>query len=196
MLLFFWAAKNWFLTTISCSWNVWVGSTVRGLQKLQTQGIWGVFPLLIVVGLCLIPYESHRYSKFNVNSLPLSYTRYQHLGYLLNHNLLTNRAIQSELLSKISSDVSDSLLSTVIVLSRRTRGNSTISNQLDAGFIMVRAMKSLTEPSFPLRVYGPTRSSHNVLHGVIITVLGGRCSYLSFRFLLPWHTLHDFVIGW
>jgi hypothetical protein len=44
MLLFFWAAKNRFLTTISCSWNVWVGSTVRGLQKTLTQGIWGVFP--------------------------------------------------------------------------------------------------------------------------------------------------------
>jgi hypothetical protein len=43
-------------------------------------------------------------------------------------------------------------LSTVIVLSRQTRGNFTISNQLDAGSIMVRAMKSMTEPSLPLRV--------------------------------------------
>ncbi len=44
------------------------------------------------------------------------------------------------------------LPSTVIVLSCWTRGNSTISNQLDAGSIMVRAMKSMTEPSLPLRV--------------------------------------------
>ncbi len=86
-----------------------------------------------MVGLCLILYESHRYSKFNLNSLPLSYIKYQHLGYLLNQNLLTNHAMQSEFLSKISSDASASLPSTVIVLSRRTRGNSTISNQLDVG---------------------------------------------------------------
>jgi len=149
---------------------------------------------LIVVGLCLIPYESHRYSKFSLNSLPLSYTRYRHLGYLLNQNLLTNRAIQSELLPEISSATIDSLLLTCVVLSHLTSGNSTISNQLDAGSIMVRAMKSMTEPSLPLRVYGPTRSTHKVLHVVVIMVLGGRCPYLSFRFLLTWHVLQDFVI--
>ncbi len=142
----------------------------------------------------MIPYESHRYSKFNLNSLPLLYTRYRHLGYLLSQNLLTNRAMQSKLLSKISSDASDSLPSTVIVVSFWTRGNSTILNQLDTGSIMVRAMKSMTEPSLPLRVYGPTRSTHSVLHGVVITVVGSRCPYLSFCFLLTWHVLHDFVI--
>ncbi len=105
-----------------------------------------------MIGLLLILYESHRYLKFNLNSLSLSYTRYQHLGYLLNQNLLTNRAMQSELLSKISSDGSNSLPSTVIVLSHRTRGNSKISNQLDVGSIMVRAIKSMTGPSLPLRV--------------------------------------------
>ena len=128
---------------------------------------------LIVVGLRLIPYGSHRYSKFNLNSLSLLYTKYQHLGYLLNQNLLTNHAMQSELLSKISSDASGSLPSTVIVLSSWTKGNSTISNQLDVGSIMVRAMKSMSEPSLPLRVYGPTRSTHSVLHGVVMTDLGG-----------------------
>ena len=107
---------------------------------------------LIVVCLCLIPYESHRYSKFSLNSLPLSYTRYRHLGYLLNQNLLTNRALQSELLLKISSATSNSLPLTCVVLSHLTSGNSTILNQLDAGSIMVRAMKSMTEPSLPLRV--------------------------------------------
>jgi hypothetical protein len=113
----------------------------------------------IVVGLHLKPYESHRYSKFNLNSLPLSYTRYRHLGYLLNQNLLTNRAMRSELLSKISSATSDSLPLTCVVLSCLASGNSTISNQLDAGSIMVRARKSMTKPSLPLRVYGPTRST-------------------------------------
>ncbi len=97
-----------------------------------------------MVGLPLIPHESHRYSKFNLNSLPLSYIKYQHIGYLLNQNLLTICAMRSELLSKISSDASNSLPSTVVVLSRRTRDNSTISNQLDVGSIMVRAMKSMT----------------------------------------------------
>jgi hypothetical protein len=48
-------------------------------------------------------------------------------------------------------------------------------------------------PSFLLRVYEPIRSTHNALHGTGITVLGGRCPYLSFRFLLVWHVLHDFV---
>ncbi len=122
--------------------------------------------------------------------------QYRHLGCLFNQNLLTNHAMQSELLSKISSDASDSLPSTVIVLSCWTRGNSTILDQLDAGSIMVRAMKSMTQPSLPLRVYGPTRLTHNVLHAVVIMILGGRCPYLSFWFLLTWHVLHDFVIDW
>ena len=102
--------------------------------------------------------------------------------------------MRSELLLKISLDARDSLLSTVIVVSHRTRGSSTILNQLDAGSIMVRAMKSMTEPSLPLRVQGPTSSSHNVHHEIVITVLGGKCPYLSFRFLSTWHVLHDFVI--
>ncbi len=36
-------------------------------------------------------------------------------------------------------------------------GNSTISNQLEAGSIIVRHIKSICDPSLPLRVYGPTR---------------------------------------
>ncbi len=44
MLFLFREAKNWSLTTISCSWNVQVRSTVRGLQKTLTLGIWVVFP--------------------------------------------------------------------------------------------------------------------------------------------------------
>ncbi len=51
--------------------------------------------LLTVVGLCLIPYDSNRYSNFSLNSLPLL--------YLLNQIFLTNRAMQLELLLRISS---------------------------------------------------------------------------------------------
>ncbi len=39
MLYLFREAKNQSLTTISCSWNVQVRSTVRGLQKMLTLGI-------------------------------------------------------------------------------------------------------------------------------------------------------------
>jgi hypothetical protein len=39
MLFLFRAAKNQFLSTISCSWNVQVRSTVQGLQKTLTLGI-------------------------------------------------------------------------------------------------------------------------------------------------------------
>ena len=49
---------------------------------------------------------------------------------------------------------------------------------------MVRAMKSMTEPSLLLRVYGPTRSTHNVLHGVVITVFGREMPVPEFPFLI------------
>jgi hypothetical protein len=34
---------------------------------------------------------------------------------------------------------------------------------------------------------------HTARHGIVITILDGRCPYLRFRFLLTWHDLHDFV---
>ncbi len=107
---------------------------------------------LIVVGLRLISYESHSIQ----NSIWIHYH-----CCILSANIVgiySNRiywlVAQCDLSfwSKIFLDASDSLPSTVIVLSHRTRGNSTILNQLDAGSIMVRAMKSMTEPSLPLRV--------------------------------------------
>ncbi len=51
-----------------------------------------------------------------------------------------------------------SLPLTVIVFSRLTKGSSVISNQLEAGSIMVRAIKSICKPSLPLRVYGPIKA--------------------------------------
>ncbi len=46
---------------------------------------------------------------------------------------------------------------------------STISNQLVAGSIIVRHIKSILEPSLPLRVYEPMRSTHNASQGVVMT---------------------------
>ena len=55
--------------------------------------LWRACGFLIVVGLRFMPYESHNVSKCNLNSDPLSYINYWHLGYLHNQILLTNRLI-------------------------------------------------------------------------------------------------------
>ncbi len=55
-------------------------------------------------------------------------------------------------------------------------------------------MKSIAEPSLPLRVHGRTRMTHSTSHGVLITILDGRWPYFSVRLLLTWHDLHDFVM--
>ena len=68
--------------------------------------------------------------------------------------------------------------------------NSTISNQLEAGSIIVRHIKSICDPSLLLRVYGPIRSTHNTSHGVMMTVFVGSLPYLSVRRLLIWQDLH------
>jgi hypothetical protein len=113
-----------------------------------------------VVGLRFMPYESHNVSTCNLNSNPLLYIKEQHRGYLHNQILLTNRLIRSDDLSKISSSINLSLPLTVLVINHVIVGISTTSNQLEAGSIMVRAMKSIEDPSLPLSVYGPTRSTH------------------------------------
>jgi hypothetical protein len=51
-------------------------------------------------------------------------------------------------------------------------GSSAISNQLEVGSIMVRAIKSICELSLPLRVYGPMRSTHKHSQGFVMTVFG------------------------
>jgi hypothetical protein len=109
---------------------------------------------LIMVSLILILYDSHRYSKFSLNSLPFLYIniKYQHRGYRLNQILLTNCAMQLELSSKVSSTIIAYSPLATVVFSWRTNGSSTILNQLDAGSIILRDMKSMTVPSFPLRV--------------------------------------------
>ena len=66
----------------------------------------------------------------------------------------------------------------------------TISNQLEAGSIIVRHIKSIWDPSLPLRVYGPMRSTHNASHGVMMTSFGGNFPYFNFRRLLVWQDRH------
>ncbi len=152
---------------------------------------------LIVVGLRFMPYESHNISKCNLNSDPLLYIKQQHRGYLHNQILLTNQLIQSDDLSKISSLIVFSLPLTFLVINRMIVGNSTTSNQLEAGLIMVRAMKSIDKPSLPLSVYGPTRLTQRAFHGVLITILGGKCPYFCVCFYsLGKSCMTSFWIGW
>ncbi len=122
---------------------------------------------LTMVGIHVIPSDSHRYLKCSLNSLPLSYIKQRHRGYLHNQVLLANLAICYEVLSKISSAINSSLPLTVCQCSCSTTGNSAISNQLEVGSIMVRATKSICELSLPLRVYGPMRSTHKHSQGIV-----------------------------
>ncbi len=103
----------------------------------------------------------------------------------------------SELLSKIVLAVSSSLLLNVCLPSQVTMGSSTILNQLKAGSIMVRAIKSICNLSLPLRVYRSIRLTHkHSKQGSFMTVLGGRCPYFSFCLSLVWQVLQDLVIDW
>ena len=54
-----------------------------------------------------------------------------------------------------------------------TDGSSTISNQLVTGLIIARLMRSILDPSLPVRVYGPIRLTHNAFLGVVMTSFGG-----------------------
>ncbi len=65
-------------------------------------------------------------------------------------------------------------------------GNSAILNQLEAGSIIVRHIKSICVPSLPLRVYGPIRSTHSASHGVMTTSFEGSLPYLIVRCLFTW----------
>ena len=125
---------------------------------------------LAVVGVRLMPYESHDVSKCNMNSDLLLYIKYRHREYLHNKILLTNRLIRSDDLLKISSSITFSLPLTILVINCLIVGNSTISNQLEAGLIMVRDMKFMEDPSLPLSVYGPSKLTHKASQGVLIMI--------------------------
>ncbi len=131
--------------------------------------------ILTMVGLHVIPYDSHRHSKRSLNSHPLSYIKWRHRGYLHNQVLFTNLAIHSEVLSKISSAINSYLPLTFCRRSCSTMGSSAISNQLEVGSIIVRAIMSICESSLPLRVNRPMRSTHRHSQGIVWTVFGGKC---------------------
>ena len=68
-----------------------------------------------------------------------------------------------------------------------TTGNSMISSQLVARSIIVRHIKSISVPSYPLRVYGQMRSAHRASQGFLITTLVGTLPYLCLCHLFTWH---------
>jgi hypothetical protein len=102
--------------------------------------------------------------------------------------------MQSKVLSKILSAVSSSMALTVCLRNWVITDSSTISNQLETGSIMVRAIKSICKLSLPLRVYGGMRSTQKHFQGLLMTILGRRCPYLIYRLLFIWQVLQDFVI--
>ncbi len=108
-------------------------------------------------------------------------------------HLGVHHTIRSKVLSKISSAINSSLLLTVCQCSHLTTGSSAISNQLEAGLIMIRAIKSICKLSMPLRVYGPMRSTHKHSQGFVMAVFGGRCPHLCDHLLLFRQDLQDLV---
>ena len=62
-------------------------------------------------------------------------------------------------------------------------GSSTISSQLLAGSIMMRHIKSISDPSLPLSVYGPIRLTHRHSQGVSTTSFGGNFPHFCFLFV-------------
>ena len=110
---------------------------------------------------------------------------WQH-GYLLNQILFTKLLIIADDLSKYASFVLVSLcvLSLLLCMKRGEKissviGNSMMLDQLDAGSINVRHIKSISVLPLPLRVYGRIRSTYSDSVGFVIIDLGGRYPYLS-----------------
>ncbi len=143
--------------------------------------------LLNVVGLRFMLYEPNYVSK-------CLYIKYWHLGYPHWQSLWTYWLMWSDDLSKISSLIIFSFLLTTLVCSFISNGSSTILNQLEAGSIMVRTIKSIAEPSLPLSVYGLTKSMHSASHGLLVTILDGKSPYLRVPLMFTWQVLHGFVI--
>ena len=149
-----------------------------------------------------MPYVSHKASKWSLNSLPLSYITCWQRGYRLNQVLFTKVLIIADDLSKygtcgvlcVEMPLRPFVPEGMVGLS--TTGNSTISSQLVAGSIIVRHIKSISVLSFPLRVYGPIRSTHSASQGFLITNLVGSLPYLCLCRLLTWHLWQFLTYFW
>jgi hypothetical protein len=59
--------------------------------------------------------------------------------------------------------------------------------------IIVRHIKSISDLSLPLSLYGPIRSTHRYSQGVVITCFVGIFPYFYFLGLLTWQVLQVFV---
>ncbi len=110
-------------------------------------------------------------------------------GYLLNQVLLTKVLIMLEDLSKYASLVLLCVSALVLlweVGASSTTCSSTISNQLEAGSIIVRHIKSISVPSLPRSVYGPIQSTHTASQGVMVASLVGSFPYFCDHLLFTW----------
>jgi len=160
-----WYVEKIALAALSMNVSMSAGSTASAMSssevRIMVSRTWWTCSQMafacefsLVVGLHFMAYELHNVSKCYLNSVPLSYIKYLHLGYLHNQILLTNWLIQSDDLSKISSSSILSLPLTFLVINQVINGSSTILNQLELGSIMVRAMKSIDKPSLPFMCTG------------------------------------------
>jgi hypothetical protein len=75
-------------------------------------------------------------------------------------------------------------------------GSLTIWNQFDAGSIIVRHIKSIADPSLPLIVHGPIKSTHNASQGILRASFGGNLPYLCLVRLFVWQDLHCLTNCW
>ncbi len=74
-----------------------------------------------------------------------------------------------------------------------TTGSSATSNQLEAGSIIVRHMKSISVPSLPWSVYGLIKSTHTASQGVIVASFVGSFPYFCKCLLFTWQEQQFFT---
>ena len=136
-----------------------------------------------------MPYESHRASKWSLNSLPLSYIMCRQRGYLLNQVLLTKVLIMLEDLSKYASLVFIMYLCLNLTLRGRGKFHYRQFYNFEPARSGIRHMKSISVPSLPRSMYGLIKSTHTASQGVIVTIIVGSFPYFCERLLFTWHDL-------
>ncbi len=120
----------------------------------------------------------------------------------LNLVVFTKLLIIADVLSKYDNVV---LLSVLVAfcpfVSKRitasvVTSSSPISNQLEAGFFIVRHIKSISVPPLPVRVYGPIKSTNNACQGFVMKSLVGSFPYLCLCCLLTSHVQQFLTCYW
>ena len=125
------------------------------------------------VGVGFIAKSCKGGKKSFLNSVPLSKMTFLGRGYLASHVVLNNWLI--------------------LALDFSFSGSSIISNQPVAGSIKVIVIKVRSLPVLLVTVYGPTKSTHTMSHGVVAAVLCSNFPYFFFVFLYFWHVLYLFI---